>query len=181
MNVWTSWYNRVRTLEKLDFVRNGHLTEKGRFGTKIFTEELVTTELFHDDKWRDWSVVDIACIAAAITYEVRHSRRGKRPEKGKRFFRLMGSIGNNDFLMRNLNLNGLALRIPIIEKWAHGWTFKDLVEEYEMAEGDLIRIFRQTIDVMEQVKRATSHGEFKDKLSLACTMLDKEVVSVKFE
>lgn len=181
VNVWTSWYNRTRTLEKLDFVRNGHLTEKGRFGAKIFTEELVTTELFQDDKWRNWSVIDIACIAATITYEMRHSRRGKRPEKGKRFFRLMESINDNSFLYRNLNMNGLALRIPVIERWAHGWTFKELVEEYEVAEGDLIRIFRQAIDVMEQVKRATSHPELKDKLSMACIMLDKEVVAVRFE
>ena len=156
--------------------------EDGAYWSYVLVdEELVTTELFHDDKWRDWSVIDIACIAATITYEVRHSRRGKRPEKDRRFYSLVASINNNDYLMRNLNLNGLALRIPVIEKWARGWTFKELVEEYDVAEGDLIRIFRQTIDVMEQVKRATAHNELKDKLSEACTMLDKEIVSVNFE
>ncbi len=181
VNVWTSWYNRVRTLEKLGFVDGIHLTSKGRFGTRIYTEELVTTEVFHDDRWRKWDDIDIACMGAAITYEIRHRRGGRRPEKGNRFFRLVDSFSNNNYLMRNLSLNGLALRIPVIEYWAHGWTFQELVEEFEMAEGDLIRIFRQTIDVLEQVKRATEHHELKDKISEAVTMLDKEVVSVTFE
>ena len=181
VNVWTSWYNRVRTLEKLGYVVNNQLTEKGRFTKKIFTEELVTGELFADDKWKDWTVADIACVAAAITYEERHSRRGKRPERGPRFFKLLGSISGNGYLGRNLSRNGLAIRIPIIEKWAGGAHFKTLVKEFEMAEGDLIRLFRQTIDVLEQIKRATDDEELKGKLNKAITMLDREVVSVSFD
>ncbi len=181
VNVWTSWYNRLRTLERLGHVENGVLTRKGSFTTKIFTEELVTAELFHDNKWRGWSELDLACLASAITYEIRHNRRGKRPEKGKRFHRLVSSISKNDYLMRNLSLNGMASRIPIVESWSRGWTFAELVDEYELAEGDLIRLFRQAIDVLEQVKRATDQEELKDKISLAISMVDKDVVSVTFD
>lgn len=181
VNVWTSWYNRIRMLEKLGHIKNNQLTAKGRFTTRIFTEELVTAELFHDDKWRNWSVIDIACLGAAITYEVRRSRRRARQVKEQRFFRISSDLSGNEYLARNLNRNGLAQRTPIIEKWAQGCTFKELVDEFDMAEGDLIRIFRQAIDVLEQVKRATDNEEFKTKLNLSVNMLDREVVSVTFD
>jgi superfamily II RNA helicase len=181
VNVWTSWYNRVRTLEKLGHIRNGQLTAKGRFATRIFTEELVTAELFHDNKWKNWSVIDLACLGAAITYEIRHSRKRAKQVKEDRFFRISSSIADNKFLARNLSRNGLAQRIPIIEKWARGCMFKELVNDFDMAEGDLIRIFRQAIDVLEQVKRATDNEEIKNKLTLAVNMLDREVVSVTFD
>ena len=93
----------------------------------------------------------------------------------------MSRISGNEYLGRNLSRNGLAERIPLIERWAGGCTFRELVDEFDMAEGDLIRIFRQAIDVLEQVKRATDNEEFKDKLSQAVNMLDREVVSVSFE
>jgi len=180
VNVWTSWYNRIRTLEKLGHIKNNQLTAKGRFTTRIFTEELVTAELFHDDKWRKWDTVDLACLGAAITYEIRHSRKRNRPVKEQRFFRLSSSLSGNEYLGRNLSRNGLAQRIPLIETWARGCTFKELVEDFDMAEGDLIRIFRQAIDVLEQVKRATDNEEFKSKLGQTIYMLDREVVSVSF-
>ncbi len=180
VNVWTSWYNRVRTLERLGHIENDRLTAKGRFTTRIFTEELVTAELFHDDKWRNWSVIDLACLGAAVTYEIRHSRRRKRPVKEQRFFRISSKLGGNEYLARNLSRNGLAERIPLIEAWARGWTFKELVDDFDMAEGDLIRVFRQTIDVLEQVKRATDNEDLQNKLSLSVNMLDRDVVSVSF-
>lgn len=185
VNVWTSWYNRVRTLEKLGYVRNGQLTTKGRFMKHIFTEELVTGELFADDKWKDWSVMDITCMAAAITYEDRHSRRGKRPDRGPRFYKLMSSIQGNGYLGRNLSRKGLATRIPIVEKWFGGANFKTIVDEFELAEGDLIRIFRQTIDVLEQIKRAArdegGREDLIDKIDRAIQMMDREVVAVSFD
>jgi len=181
VNVWTSWYNRVRMLEKLGHIKGNRLTAKGRFTTCIFTEELVTAELFHDDKWRNWSAIDLACLGAAITYEAKRSRRRMRQVKEQRFFRILSHISNNNYLARNLSRNGLAQRTPIIEKWAHGCTFKELVNEFDMAEGDLIRMFRQAIDVLEQVKRATNKEDFKQKLGQAIYMLDREVVSVSFD
>ena len=83
--------------------------------------------------------------------------------------------------MRNLSLNGLAMRIPLVEQWASGSSFSQLVLEHNLAEGDIIRIFRQAIDVMEQVRRATDSEALKDKLTGAINLLDKEVVAVSFE
>ena len=176
-----SWNNRVRTLRNLGYAQGNHITKKGRFTTKIFTEELLTTEIFADDKWRKWDNIDIACMAAAITYEHRHNRRAKRPKRGKRFYRILDKIESNQYLMRNLSLNGLAMRIPLVEQWASGVSFSEIVIEHNLAEGDIIRIFRQAIDVMEQVRRATDSEPLRDKLTGSINLLDKEVVAVSFE
>ena len=48
-------------------------------------------------------------------------------------------------------------------------------------EGDIIRIFRQAIDVMEQVRRATDSEPLREKLTGSIHLLDKEVVAVSFE
>ena len=181
VNVMASWNNRVRTLRNLGYVDGNNLTRKGRFTTKIFTEELLTSEVFCDDKWKKWDTVDLACMAAAVTYEHRHNRRAKRPKRGQRFYRILDKIQSNQYLMRNLSLNGLAMRIPMVEQWAQGASFSQLVNDYNLAEGDIIRIFRQAIDVMEQVRRATNSEPLRDKLTDAINLLDKEVVAVSFE
>ena len=83
--------------------------------------------------------------------------------------------------MRNLSLSGLATRVPLVENWAKGASFSQLVLDYNLAEGDIIRIFRQAIDVMEQVRRATDSEPLRDKLTGAIHLLDKEVVAVRFD
>lgn len=181
INVMASWNNRVRTLRNLGYVQGNNLTSKGRFTTKIFTQELLTTELFSDEKWKRWDNVDIACLAAAVTYEHRHSRKNKRPKRGPKFYRLLDSIESNKYLMRNLSLNGLAMRLPLVQQWAEGQSFSQLVIDHNLAEGDIIRIFRQAIDVMEQVRRATDSEPLREKLTGAIHLLDKEVVAVSFE
>lgn len=179
VNVWASWNNRVRTLAKLGHLQNDKLTPKGRFTTKIFTEELVTAELFSDNKWKKWAPLEMACLAAAVTYEPRHFR-AQRPKRSQRFYRLMSSLEENPFLMRNLSSFGLAARIPLVEAWAEGENFSQLVIDYELSEGDIIRIFRQAIDLLEQVRRATGEEALKEKASGAIRLLDRDVVSVTF-
>ena len=179
VNVWASWNNRVRTLQKLGHLQGNALTPKGRFTTKIFTEELVTAELFADNKWKRWTPMEMACLAAAITYEPRHFR-AQRPKRGNTFYRLMSSFEGNQFLMRNLSIFGLSARIPMIEAWGRGQNFAQLVLDFDLPEGDIIRIFRQSIDVLEQVRRATDQETLKQKAGEAIRLLDKDVVSVTF-
>lgn len=179
VNVWASWNNRIRVLQKLGHLQNDRLTPKGRFTTKIFTEELITAEVFGDTKWKKWSPLEMACLAAAITYEPRHFRAHK-PKRGQTFYRLMSGLEGNSFLMRNMSIFGLAARIPLVEAWARGDSFAQLVLDYDLPEGDIIRIFRQTIDVLEQVRRATDQETLKDKLNQAIRLLDKDVVSITF-
>jgi superfamily II RNA helicase len=179
VNVWASWNNRVRTLAKLGHLQNDKLTAKGKFTTKIFTEELVTAELFSDTKWKKWSPLEMACLAAAVTYEPRHFR-AQRPKRSQRYYRLISTLESNPFLMRNLSSFGLAARIPLVEAWAEGENFSQLVIDYELSEGDIIRIFRQAIDLLEQVRRATGEEALKEKASGAIRLLDRDVVSVTF-
>jgi len=80
-----------------------------------------------------------------------------------------------------LSFYGLALRIPLVEQWAGGVSFSQLVMDHNLAEGAIIRIFRQAIDVMEQVRRATDSESLKEKLTGSISLLDREVVSVSFE
>ncbi|MBA3046267.1 MAG: DEAD/DEAH box helicase [Candidatus Thermoplasmatota archaeon] len=179
VNVWASWNNRVRTLRKLGHLQANELTPKGHFTTKIFTEELVTAEVFADVKWKRWTPLEMACLAAAITYEPRHFRN-QRPKRGNTFYRIMSSLEGNPFLMRNLSIFGLSARIPLVEAWCRGESFSQLVIDFGLPEGDIIRIFRQTIDVLEQVRRATDQELLKQKASEAMRLLDKDVVSVTF-
>jgi len=121
----------------------------------------------------------MACLAAALTYEPRHFRT-QRPKRGNIFYRLMSSLEGNDFLMRNLSIYGLSARIPLVEAWARGESFAQLVLDYDLPEGDIIRIFPQSIDVLEQVRRATDQELLKQKAGEAIRLLDKDVVSVTF-
>ena len=43
---------------------------------------------------------------------------------------------------------------PLIEMWVEGTTWKELSEMTEASEGDVVRIFKRTIDVLRQIANA---------------------------
>lgn len=181
INVWASFNNRVNTLRRLGHLEGDRLKAKGKFTSRIYTRELVTAELFFGKRWKQWNPVDMACMGAAVIYEGKRAYRFVRPRRRDRFFRLVETINDSKYIMRNLNIQGLNNIIPSVETWMAGGRFKDVMEHSNLDEGDIIRIFRQTIDLFEQVIRATEDPELEDKVEEVLRMMDRGAVAVDFE
>ncbi len=140
------------------------LTGKGRFCTRLAGFEIHLTELFWEGCFEDLDPLQCALLAASIVYEER-SRGGppqriqsstlpspvvNRATKRLRAFRRSESQCGREHLLKPLDF-GLSL---VLEAWMMGDTFQRLRGLTNMQDGDLVRAFRLTIQVLRQLSWA---------------------------
>jgi len=66
--------------------------------------------------------------------------------------------------------------------WARGCTWEDLAKHTTVSDGDLVRTFRQAIQVMRNVRNALHHVGAKDleeRLNRAIASINRDVVDAK--
>ena len=73
-----------------------------------------------------------------------------------------------------------ALIFGVTEAWAEGEPFAVLESMCTLAPGDMVRIFRMTIQLLRQVFHAVPRGDpIQEMLQEAITRIDRDVVDAK--
>ena len=93
---------------------------------------------------------------------------------------IMRAASKSDFVMKKLDRNSIIHMIPIVKHWSEGGDFEDLMELSSMAEGDFIRMFRQIIDTLRQIRHSTNDYELLDKINKCIAAVQRDVVAVSF-
>ena len=66
--------------------------------------------------------------------------------------------------------------------WARGCTWEDLAEHTTVSDGDLVRTFRQAIQVLRNVRNALHHvggGDLEERINRAIASINREAVDAK--
>ena len=85
----------------------------------------------------------------------------------------------DNFAANKINRRSIIRMIRIITAWANGESFEEILEMCNYDEGDIIRIFRRMIDIMKQIKRATTDNELMDKIDYCIGKIDRDVIRVE--
>ena len=173
---------RKKTLERMGYLDpSGTLTEKGKFARSVFRDELVVTELFYKDGPMHHSTEFETLLAvAAVCYEPRRADEFLKG-KNKEAFELIHKLKNHPFLGKHMKLPYISLLAPFLHEWYFGCHFLDLMRHTNLAEGDVIKFFRQMIDLMSQVKHASREDALRNLLDTISHTLNRELVEVTFE
>lgn len=175
-----SFDRKKKLLQKMGYLEGDALTEKGLFATHIYANELLITELFFETSVKSLDPKLIAVLIGAIIYEPRKNDEwvDNMPKKERKE---MGEvIHSNKYISKNFDFDMAALLYVFISKWYDQCEFLALIEFTTYSEGDIIRFFRQIIDFIEQIKKATQDYDLIDKLNLIKTRIDREFVSQVF-
>ncbi|MFC1697144.1 DEAD/DEAH box helicase [Nanoarchaeota archaeon] len=176
IRIMGSFNAKVRLLKKLNYIdKEGHLTHKGQFATKIYAYELVVTELMFAKMFNKLSENQINLVMAGVVYE---PRRGDR-------FKMTKSVGfslpeDNRIIVKEIKVDKMQRLFKLVNNWCKGEEFKNILQYSNLAEGDIIRLFRRIIDQLRQLKRATEDNELRDKISRCIGKLDRDIVKVEF-
>lgn len=183
--------NMVKKLKSLGYIaeqdkqekqnKEYKLTDKGLFGTKIYSNELLVTELFSGDIYKNLSETELSIIVGAIVYEFRRSDKFYGTRKNKKYIDLLKKVSrDNKIIQKELNRNAARDVWQIVSKWVNGCTFDELMEMSNFQEGDYIRFFRQIIDCMNQIRNATQNVELQDKLVSCMNRIYRDVIRFEF-
>jgi superfamily II RNA helicase len=180
IRIMSTYNHMVDRLKKMGYIsKENKVTEKGRFATHIYSNELLITELFCSPLYRKFTDLEMTVILASIVYEERLMDKFKHGDK-KTYFHIVDTLSENPYAEKNLNFRNVARMNKIVTMWFEGRDFAELLDYTSIDEGDIIRIFRQIIDLYRQILRATTDHELTDKIEKCIKIIQRDVVKVEF-
>ncbi len=178
---------RLDVLREHDYLDGNGLTRKGRITAKINGYEIACTEAYESGILGRCDAVETAMLFASIAYEARPADECDPPVRGLR--KLLGPFRDRVAQFRDTErwagvVNEVRLPEPLItgvaEAWAEGERFEVLESMCTMAPGDLVRIFRMTIQLLRQMFHAIPRGDpIQEVLKEAIARIDRDVVDAK--
>lgn len=173
--VLASFEHKRKKLEKLNYVRGEMLTSKGEFARHIYTQEILVGELFATELADQFTVYEILLLCARLVYEEKRGVEFKELPLTHSHL-LHKKLRVNKVLMQFFDQSSCSFLEPMLMHWFTQKDFCGLLEYTTMSEGDIVRFFRQIIDIMQQIKHATDNTELRDKLEYCIDRIDRDVV-----
>ena len=187
-------YPRDSPLAVLDdpigYIADGGLTAKGKFAAAVQGFEVHAAEFLEGGVLHGLDPDRLVLLFCAVVYEERRGDSSDRVDpvalEGFRtraehrvtlLRRKEAEAGLDEFSKElDWNVSGPAL------KWAEGCAWEDLAEYTTASDGDLVRTFRQAIQVMRNVRNALHHmgaGDLEERLNRAIASVNRDVVDAK--
>lgn len=174
-------YNQYHaTLNNLGYLDGDSVTEKGLFASKIYTNELVVSQIFASNLHTRLDEVSLAILLAALIYEGKPGHHFKFDKRQNRYGEIVGAISHDSLVASEVNFFNIKRLCLVVRLWCQGESFTKIMGVCNLAEGDLIRLFRNILDLASQVRRASADPRLRDDMDRVRDMIDRGVVEVGF-
>jgi superfamily II RNA helicase len=180
--IMTSFSNYTRRLEMLGYLNKEKLTWKGEFATHIYTYEIPISELIFGGLFKTMTDEQMVLTLTALMYEGRPSDHFVI--KGANVGRIISIVSRVRDVKRAVNFNALKRLYNLIHIWFNGGQFDQVMDICNLAEGDVIRLLRQVLDMISQIKHGliqiNDHEELVHRLESCQKKIDRDLVAVEF-
>jgi len=181
---------RVNLLRSLGYIADGQLASKGRVGSWVYGYELQTTELLFGGFFDRMDEDQINILAAAIVFASREREWYKPAPKSlleEVFYRADKCIDQLRSRERLFGIKGIQVRTldASLTSAVYAWSkekcrFEDLAKHTDISEGDLVRTFRMSIELLRQTQRAAvGHAALREKMGRAMERMKRGVVDAE--
>ncbi|MFH1650263.1 MAG: DEAD/DEAH box helicase [Candidatus Woesearchaeota archaeon] len=167
------WTNLTKVLQKYKYIQGDSITEKGEFASYMFADELEFTEIFGTQFHKGLTTYQTLMIVAALCYEKRPRTKFFNKQGGHDIKDLLKRIEQNEPLRQERRFNNIHDLTSIILPLSKGVPFLEILANTNMLEGDLIRIFRQMMDRIMTVRKATRDDELQNRLDKSVKAIDE--------
>ncbi len=174
--------HKLEILRRLGYIDDKGLLPRGELASKIHTEEITVTELYFHGYFHEMDIHEINALCLSLVYE--HRRRGpnngeqqnfvgKLPEKLKSAKGFVNSLARQHVFIKPLETKLCNMML----EWSKGAPFEEIMQRTDVPEGDIIRAFRQVIDLLRQLRDAmpTDPG-MKDKMLDCLSCINRDIV-----
>jgi superfamily II RNA helicase len=164
-------------LEELGYMKGEELLPRGELAKNIYVQELFITELMFSSLLDDMDNATVCGLIACVDYE----------QKRNDFFRktdlLQAGPLKQIMLPVELVCGMEAIRFDhrvanLVHDWSEGLSFLEIQKLTNLDEGDIISLFRRTIDLLRQMREATSDDLLKERLRECIHSLDRDEAAI---
>jgi superfamily II RNA helicase len=155
------------------------LSEQGLFASRIYSDELVVTNIFCSDRTKNLGEREILLLAGVISFEERRNTKFKS-KYNKVTNNLFDLFRDDRDVMLYLKKKPVQKLEQFLISWLDGMEFVDVMEFTNILEGDIVRLIRQIIDLLQQIQHATLDDDLRKKVIDLRKKIDRDVISVSF-
>lgn len=176
---------KLGLLERLEYINDDGVTDRGKVAALINGYEIQATELLFAGLLEELDEIQINVVLCAVVFEERKNdlfRRMDRSLLGHHRTRVEELIDNVVNLERELGIHSTLKRPEfkigaVAGAWCRGMSFSDLEEYTNASFGDLVRVFRLTVQLLKQIRKAMPPDpDLARKLSLCIDILNRDEV-----
>ena len=157
---WMQFMNLVDVLDEMGYLQDNYPTEKGFTTAAIRSEnELYFSELLFSGIMNDLSPSELASFVCAIVTEDPRagmfikfkisSKVRKALAEAQNIMRKVWKVQKEHNVTMPMLLNPQFS--PLIEYWVEGGEWEELTVGLDVGEGDIVRTFKRTIDLLRQL------------------------------
>ena len=178
---------KLDLLGALGYLNDEGLTGKGEFASYLYGYELLLTELHDQELFEALDAPTLAVLLVAIVYEPRPSLEPARASGlSKRLQKLceppLAHIHRAETQFR-VHPKAKAPHFQLataMEAWFHGSPFPRLTKLSDVDEGEIVRYFRMTVQLLRQLIEAPAVEEgLRKKAKLALSRINRDVVDAE--
>lgn len=181
---------RLNLLKSLGYIENGRLSPKGRAASWVYGYELQVAELLFNGFFDLMDEDQVNILATAIIFESRE-REWYRPAPqsllGEVFYKADKCIHQLKQREQLFGIKGIYVKSldPSLTSAVYAWSrekckFEDMSKYTDASEGDLVRAFRMTIDLLRQTQRAVAgNTSIYEKLEYGIKKINRDVVDAE--
>lgn len=164
-------------LRQLGYMRQDELLPRGTCASRIYVQELLVTELIYSDIFTQLDDDQLNALLSSIDFEARKNDMFQRGT----IFDWTAIKGIIEYLQSICGQDTVKFdpRVGIItHAWSQGSTFAEVQTLCNLDEGDIISVFRRTIDLMRQMRDAVSDPALRNRLKTCMDKLDRDEAAI---
>lgn len=178
---------KLDLLEDLGYLDEQGLSAKGEFASELYGYELLLTELHTQRSLETLDPPALAVLLAAVVYE---PRPGLHLSKATALIRRLEELCREPLARIHraehryqIHPKSKAPHFQLAqatEAWFHGAAFSRLTKLCEVDEGEIVRYFRMTVQLLRQVMETrAADAALRRKAQLALTRINRDVVDAE--
>jgi len=177
---------RLKILKQLGYIHNYQLTEKGHFAKKIHGNELPLAELFGYGVLEDLSPGQLGVLCLAAVFAPRPKIIKPRLSKEVKFLKTITTevIRGIHRFEKKMGLSYLSkpfcydLSASLLD-WMKKKSFQSIIDQLEIDEGEVIRYYRMSIQVLREMLETPVSRSLKSKIGNALTLINRDVIDAE--
>jgi superfamily II RNA helicase len=178
---------KLDLLERLGYINKESLTLKGEFASWLYGYELLLTELNTQGHLENLDPPSLAVLLSGVVYEPRPGLRlPKSNELSKKLNKICESPLEKIHQAEQMFKIKPKTKPPhfqlagAIESWFHAAPFAKLSRLCEVDDGEIVRYFRMTVQLLRQLTEApSSDANLKRKARIALNRINRDVVDAE--
>ncbi|MHC4606013.1 MAG: DEAD/DEAH box helicase [Planctomycetota bacterium] len=179
---------KILLLRTMGYIHGQKVTKKGLFAKTIYGYELQVAELFFNRLLHHLSEDEINVLFCGIVYEAKKDNWYRKLNHGRfRFLRKKAYQAVDDILYHedSLGVEDRTKRLEFhlgsaVHAWSRGCDFREIEAHTSTADGDIVRFFRLTIQVLRNTLHACAKDDpLRDTLRAAVARMCRGVIDAE--